>query len=300
MEFKQALANGQNPAGKLKFEGKIKLIAKTNTTLAALSKLKANLLLSVQGPSGNVVTVTKARGKFNTNVTNEAFDFEVRNELPDYLNADSIILNPKNVTLRLDADMTSLPISIKLHNANLTAFFNNAETKNVQMPTTPVFLEKGTTNMLYFFQGDKPYDTQTIAPKATLSNVENLGTLLNNIPNRLRLDFGQGAATLKDEVATIDFTNPYEANVAYKLFVPFTFEKGFQLYYEDYSDEIDWDMEDWTAEHLNAEINGVGLSTIPLDIVLSVEALDKDGKVLPIKFSPVTLQSATNEPKKPL
>lgn len=291
VEFDKALTNGSQPEGTFAIQGKVKIAMLQNNVLPSTSPdLKSEVEMMVNGNSGSNPVVTSARGVFSHSVNCMPFNFDIKKELPDCLNPDSMHLTPTNVTMRLNVDMTQVPVGIVMQNASISA-----ENKSVNLLQEPVTWDKGKENIVYLYQGDTPYDTTPIAATAIRSKMNSFDQLLEHVPDSLTVNFAENDVSLKEETTTVDFGKNYEAKIDYTFFLPFSFHEGFQLYYHNLSSPIDWNMKDWQADKVVMEINATAESTIPLGINLKFEALDKDGNVLPVTLDVSHIKAAENE-----
>lgn len=292
--FDQALANGSQPEGIFKVQGKVKLTLQSNTTLTSSTDLTSEVILTVNGNGTAMPEATSMRGVFSYPVNAGQMSFSIKNELPEGLDPDSLRLTPTNVTVRLNADMTQIPVGFVVQNAEISGKYGTG-TKSESLLQAPITLDKRQGNIVYLYQGNTPYDTEAIAPTAKLAKVNGFDTLLESVPDSLTFKFAQDDVQLKQETTTIEFGKTYDVNVSYKLFVPFAFDKGLKIYYDRSTDSLTWNTNDWKADKLIIEVNGTAESTIPLDIDLQVEALDKDGKVLDLKLDGIHVNASTND-----
>ena len=84
----------------------------------------------------------------------------------------------------------------------------------------------------------------------------------------------------------------YNAKAKYNVFVPFEFNNGFVIVYNDSTDSMKDDLEDYAAEgvRVTADVN----NTIPLDLVATITAVDVDGNPVPgVTFDKANIPAST-------
>lgn len=105
--------------------------------------------------------------------------------------------------------------------------------------------------------------------------VENLNELLMTIPDKICINFAPVTIALKDLVP-----GQYNTKVDYCVDTPLEFLGGSKLIYEDVEDVED-DMDDASDFDAKAiEIQANVVTNLPMDLTLSVDALDRNGRSL--------------------
>lgn len=105
--------------------------------------------------------------------------------------------------------------------------------------------------------------------------VENLNELLMTIPDKICINFAPVTIALKDLVP-----GQYNTQVDYCVDTPLEFLDGSKLIYEDVEDVED-DMDDASDFDAKAiEIQANVVTNLPMDLTLSVDALDRSGRSL--------------------
>lgn len=105
--------------------------------------------------------------------------------------------------------------------------------------------------------------------------VENLNELLMTIPDKICINFAPVTIALKDLVP-----GQYNTQVDYCVDTPLEFLGGSKLIYEDVEDVED-DMDDASDFDAKAiEIQANVVTNLPMDLTLSVDALDRNGRSL--------------------
>ena len=105
--------------------------------------------------------------------------------------------------------------------------------------------------------------------------VENLNELLMTIPDKICINFAPVTIALKDLVP-----GQYNTQVDYCVDTPLEFLDGSKLIYEDVED-VEYDMDDASDFDAKAiEIQANVVTNLPMDLTLSVDALDRSGRSL--------------------
>ena len=163
--------------------------------------------------------------------------------------------------------------------------------KNVVLPQTQVSPNK--RNVVYYSETGTPYDPEvaSIPADAQKAKAENLSDLIEQLPDEIRVDLGNGHLNVQQKPYSITLGKTYKASAEYRVFVPFQFDRGLTIVYNDSTDSMGDDLKDYAAEGI--QIDAVAESTIPLDLVATVTAYDVNGKVIPgIQFDQVKVAAS--------
>lgn len=249
--------------------------------------------------------VYKVKGVFNPEINPENSVIDIKESLPDFLTDDAVVIKASNPTIRFDANLSSIPVGVQLGNESqgrhieLTAE-KGTEQKSVNLPYATI--ENGKVNTIYYYQGSSPYDPagQLIAG-AQQKATPNLGTLIEKLPDQITVKMDGHRLEVKNQEYTVELGRNYNATVNYNVFVPFTFDKGFTIVYNDSTDSMNDDLKKYAAKGI--EIKAEAQNAVPLDLVVGIEAKDVNGQVIDgIKFNDVTVPAgpdtydAQNEP----
>lgn len=277
LRFANGITNHTIPTEKYGVSGKLKMGVKELFTINGTPK--ATISLVVKAKDNNpTIAATSVTGIFNPKINPTVSPVDVRKNLPEFLQDSDTRFTISNPTLRFDADLTQIPASILVKNAQLTSSRSDGTSKTAVLAAEGVKLNKNTKSTIYFYEGDAPYDPQK-ANGALLSKSA-LSTLVENIPDVIRVKLDGGAIALTEETATIEMGKSYKAAVNYKLMVPFVFNSGFKINYNEETEPINIDLEDLENENVTLEVKANLLSTIPLALNLSLQPLDEKGKVI--------------------
>lgn len=236
--------------------------------------------------------VHKVKGVFNPEINPENSVIDIKESLPDFLTDDAVVIKASNPTIRFDANLSSIPVGVQLGNEpqgrhiELTAE-KGTEQKSVNLPYATI--ENGKVNTIYYYQGSSPYDPagQLIAG-AQQKATPNLGTLIEKLPDQITVKMDKHRLEVKNQEYTVELGRNYNATVNYNVFVPFTFDKGFTIVYNDSTDSMNDDLKKYAAKGI--EIKAEAQNAVPLDLIVGIEAKDVNGQVIDgIKFNDVTV-----------
>ena len=252
------------------------------------------------------IDVYKVKGVFNPEINPENSVIDIKESLPDFLTDDAVVIKASNPTIRFDADLSSIPVGVQLGNEpqgrhiELTAEKGTEQKKSVELPYATI--ENGKVNTIYYYQGSSPYDPagQLIAD-AQQKATPNLGTLIEKLPDQITVKMDEHRLEVKNQEYTVELGRNYNATVNYNVFVPFTFDKGFTIVYNDSTDSMNDGLKKYAAKGI--EIKAEAQNAVPLDLIVGIEAKDVNGQVIDgIKFNDVIVPAgpdtydAQNEP----
>lgn len=282
---------------RIKMSGHFTVGAKQAFTVTASDNIRLSMdILLGSGVSGQdaTLTVDKVVGKFNPNINPSIESIDIQSQLPDFLQDDEVRIAVANPTLRFDVDMTQIPLSLNFSGKLIAHKGGVANDKTVVLPETgkAEFL-KNKQNYVYFSQESTPYDPTGLIPFAAKHKVSNLGTLIEQLPDYIKVDVSNGQIKVKDEPATIQLGKNYNASLGYKIFVPFQFNNGLKIVYRDSTNSLNDDLKDYQAEGL--AIKATAYSTVPLDLSATVYPVDVNGNEIPgIQVDNVMIKASTD------
>ena len=268
---------------RIKMSGHFTVGAKQAFTVTASDNIRLSMdILLGSGVSGQdaTLTVDKVVGKFNPNINPSIESIDIQSQLPDFLQDDEVRIAVANPTLRFDVNMTQIPVSLDFSGKLIAHKGGVANDKTVVLPETgkAEFL-KNKQNYVYFSQESTPYDPTGLIPFAAKHKVSNLGTLIEQLPDYIKVDVSNGQIKVKDEPATIQLDKNYNASLGYKIFVPFQFNSGLKIVYRDSTNSLNEDLQDYQAEGL--AIKATAYSTVPLDLSATVYPVDVNDNEIP-------------------
>ena len=249
---------------------------------------QASVRLDIQVPN-NVLNINQVTGKFNPAINPDNERIDVSNDLPDFLQDKEVRIVATNPTIRFHANMSTLPVGIDMR-GTLTAvkengaFENGATTKVVKLDKG--VMEMGRDNYVYYCnQGNTPYDPEGAkAGAATVKNTANIGDLITELPDYLEVDLKNNQINVKNEYYTVQLGRDYHVDADYSVFVPFEFDRGLKVVYNDSTESMHSDLKDLSATG-TLEVMADAYNTIPLELLVGLKAVDVDGNELPVEFN---------------
>ncbi len=249
---------------------------------------QASVRLDIKVPN-NVLNISQVTGIFNPAIDPDNERIDVSNDLPDFLQDKEVRIVATNPTIRFHANMSTLPVGIDMR-GTLTAvkengaFENGATTKVVKLDKG--VMEMGRDNYVYYCnQGNTPYDPEGAkAGAATVKNTANIGDLITELPDYLEVDLKNNQINVKNEYYTVQLGRDYHVDADYSVFVPFEFDHGLKVVYNDSTESLHSDLKDLSATG-TLEVMADAYNTIPLELLVGLKAVDVDGNELPVEFN---------------
>lgn len=249
---------------------------------------QASVRLDIKVPN-NVLNISQVTGIFNPAIDPDNERIDVSSDLPDFLQDKEVRIVATNPTIRFHANMSTLPVGIDMR-GTLTAvkengaFENGATTKVVKLDKG--VMEMGRDNYVYYCnQGNTPYDPEGAkAGAATVENTANIGDLITELPDYLEVDLKNNQINVKNEYYTVQLGRDYHVDADYSVFVPFEFDRGLKVVYNDSTESMHSDLKDLSATG-TLEVMADAYNTIPLELLVGLKAVDVDGNELPVEFN---------------
>lgn len=252
----------------------------------------ADIELSLDLANSNVVNVEKVRGRFCPAINPDVETIEVGSSLPDFLQDDAVRISVANPTLKFMANMEKTPVSLNI-GASLTSEKSGVDgfSRTVVLPSAP--LVTGVENTIYYHQASSPYDPEGVSAGATTRQVENLSSLVEQLPEHITVDMTGGRLSVADEFFAIELGRDYSATANYNVYVPFEFSNGLTIVYNDSTESMLEDLEDYTAEGVKA--CATVENTIPLALQATITPYDTNGNILSgVSFSDALIAASTD------
>ena len=251
---------------------------------------QASVRLDIKVPN-NKLNISQVTGIFNPAIDPDNERIDVSNDLPDFLQDKEVRIVATNPTIRFHANMSTLPVGIDMR-GTLTAvkengaFENGATTKVVKLDKG--VMEMGRDNYVYYCnQGNTPYDPEGAkAGAATVKNTANIGDLITELPDYLEVDLKNNQINVKNEYYTVQLGRDYHVDADYSVFVPFEFDRGLKVVYNDSTESMHSDLKDLSATG-TLEVMADAYNTIPLELLVGLKAVDVDGNEVPVEFNTV-------------
>lgn len=249
---------------------------------------QASVRLDIKVPN-NKLNISQVTGIFNPAIDPDNERIDVSSDLPDFLQDKDVRIVATNPTIRFHANMSTLPVGIDM-SGTLTAvkengaFENGATTKVVKLDKG--VMEMGRDNYVYYCnQGNTPYDPEGAkAGAATVKNTANIGDLITELPDYLEVDLKNNQINVKNEYYTVQLGRDYHVDADYSVFVPFEFDRGLKVVYNDSTESMHSDLKDLSATG-TLEVMADAYNTIPLELLVGLKAVDVDGNEVPVEFN---------------
>lgn len=259
---------------------------------------QASVRLDIKVPN-NKLNISQVTGIFNPAIDPDNERIDVSNDLPDFLQDKEVRIVATNPTIRFHANMSTLPVGIDMR-GTLTAvkengaFENGATTKVVKLDKG--VMEMGRDNYVYYCnQGNTPYDPEGAkAGAATVKNTANIGDLITELPDYLEVNLKNNQINVKNEYYTVQLGRDYHVDADYSVFVPFEFDRGLKVVYNDSTESMHSDLKDLSATG-TLEVVADAYNTIPLELLVGLKAIDVDGNELPVEFNTVEAHVAPGD-----
>lgn len=285
-------------SGNVQFSADVTYVNNSGSAIQWKTTDYADVKLNVNIGTGNstkdyALNITNVTGKFNPAINPAVHTINIKEDLPDFLNDNDVALDVSNPTVRLESDLTKIPVGV-IVGCDMTAKKANAKDVTVKIPQS-VTLDKLKKDTAYFYQGDAPYDPENLN-KVTTSNkliVDKLHTLVSNVPDMIICNMQNGKITVQKNEYTVELGKKYAGTIAYNIFVPFKFNNGLSIAYKDSTNSLNSDLKKYSAKGITLTTDAQ--NTIPLDLKVTIEAIGLDGKTIKgIKFNEVTVPASTD------
>lgn len=241
------------------------------------------------------VELDKVQGVFQPHVDVPRIDpIVLGDELPDFLRNEEVRINVANPTLKFNVDMREIPMSLQftgeLEGEYAPGAGNNKKPVQIKDGNSPIVLNKEKEQYIYFFDNGTPYDPdRDVAPEDGKYPIEGLAELVSVLPERIHVRMND-VSVKPNELNTIRLDERYSALVDYDVLLPFEVNKGMKIVYNDSITGMHEDLQDYEADGL--VITADMASTIPLELLATIEPIGLDGKVIPS----IRVESATVAP----
>ena len=240
------------------------------------------LTIEVDGSTTGELTLAEVEGKFSPAIEPTVDPIRISDDLPDFLDDDRVRITVNNPTVRFDVDMQQIPVDLNF-SATANGITDGAQTASVDLPAQGrQQLTQNRLNTIYFYQGSEPFDIDAKPADAVLSRVDNLSTLVEQIPDEIQIDLGNAVnrkIEVQDNFYTIELGRSYRAGADYKVLVPLTFDAGLNIVYKDSVDDMNSDLQDYEADGFT--VTATATNTIPLQLLVTAKAYDTEGREIP-------------------
>lgn len=286
------------PETGVSLSGNFKIYATHAFTPAADSKLTLHVYIHMgnQLSGRSEVHFADVTGRFDPQIAPNINRINIKDNLPDFLSSDDVNINVANPTLKFTADMTNVPVSIDF-SAGMRAEKNGTETARIDLPATgKAKLLKAQQNHIYFYEDADagPYSPAAIEANAAKHQVDNIRNLITHLPDFITVDLKENRRVrLADEDATITLNHTYTSDMGYNLYVPFTFNRGLNIVYNDSVTGMNKGLKDYEADGLT--VTASIFNAVPLTLNATAIPVDVNGQVI----NDISVTSANVLPARP-
>lgn len=257
--------------GKFRLESKIKSYGDVSIESSGItSGTTANVTLGTTSVV-RAASIDAVTGIVNPEINIESTSFAI-NGIPDFLKEPGNCLDIENPRIVLEITNTS-GVAINI-NGLLTARESDGTTHSAGVGsvygTDEVVVAPNATTRIMVSRIATPTDgyVNIVQPK--------LGELLLTIPEEIV--FGDIDAKAVQQPAVIELGRSYDFGTDYKAIIPLAFGPDMTLHYTE--TEADWgeDLSQYSFKRVEARV--VAISTIPMDLKPTVQALDNKGEII--------------------
>lgn len=272
------------PNTEVSLSGDFKVSASRAFTPTTGSKLTLHVYLHMGNTlvGQNEVVFDNVTGRFDPDIAPTIESINIKDNLPDFLDSDDVTIQVANPTLKFMADLSNVPASIEF-NAGLKANKKDGTVAaSVNLPASGnATLLKEKKNHVYFYEDAAagPYSPAAIEATAKKFQVDGISSLITKLPDNISVDLKENRRVkLVDEDVTIQLGRTYNSDMSYDLYVPFTFNNGLNIVYNDSVTGMNKDLKDYEADGLVVTANI--FNAVPLDLTATVIPVDVNGRVI--------------------
>ncbi len=271
-----------NIAGNYAVKGSFSVKAAEGFTLKSGDETTIRVIVKVgkQSSSDKVrISFSEVEGVFNPTINPNISPINIGSDVPDFLTDPEVCIMAANPTFRLNVDMSQVPVDLTLW-GNLYGVKGNSNIAEVRLPSENLVALNGQQqSVIYFCQEATPFDPNGVEESAAIYNVNNLNDVVKTIPDKIRVDMNNGKICLTDELSKIALGRTYNASLNYNVYVPFKFNSGLKIVYDETIEDMNADLKDLAAE--GAEVTAIIDNKVPLALQLKAIPLDTRGKEIP-------------------
>lgn len=253
--------------GHLVIADAIKISGTSTTAGGSAIQMIMNTEFKIDG-----IQLTQVTAKVDPEI-NVSIDPIAINNLPDFLKDEQVRIDMTDPKIYLTVSNTS-PVEINFSGV-LKSYKNGQLIASVPVGQAP---------NLITIPGDQPNDyiiclhrlNEDVEGADACVTVENLNDLIETIPDEIRMDNIEAKAA--DKRCTIVLGSTYNVKTDYEINAPLQFNEGTNIVYSDILNDWNKDIKDLSVKELVVSMEAT--NTIPLTMDMTVNAIDKDGKVL--------------------
>ncbi|MDR0961950.1 MAG: hypothetical protein LBM62_05255 [Mediterranea sp.] len=283
--FGEAIANGMLSAKQeVSMSGSFTLNATEAFVLRKDDKVNIKLIVE----TGNI-EVQSIEGIVDPEINPTVDPIKIADDVPDFLQDPEVSLEMNNPTIKITITGDERPIPL-LFRASLYAETDGKTVGDtVSLPTEGSDeIAMGSNQTLYYYQGKAPFDPNGFVPETSiLRPVDNIGALIRKLPDYVRIDLSHGNIhSDNSRMHSIEPGRNFEVQMDYEVLVPFSFDKGLEIVYNDTIGNLHKDLENYQAEGLT--VTATAVSTVPLDLGLTLTPVGVGGEDLTGKIEKIS------------
>lgn len=270
--FGQKVVNGEVTQSALtNISGDITIATNGTVNISEGETAKAHFVISISQISPIQIT-----GLVNPSINPTVDPINISSELPDFLKDDAVQLSVTSPTVKFTIAGENIPVPL-LFCGVLNSIKKNQTLATASIPESGrVTINKNAQSEFYFSQTGTPFDPLGKDASAQNETVSKLNTLIKTIPDNIQVDLDNGKITTdKSSEHSIELGKAYSANINYEVLVPFQFDKGLTIVYNDSVSDLNKDLKNYLADGVT--ITADALNTIPLNLNLDLIPCDVDG-----------------------
>lgn len=240
---------------------------------------EANITLVTSTEVAKGAEIISVTGIVDPEIDIEPTSFTI-SDIPDFLSNDENSLDIENPRITFTVTNDS-PLSLEV-NGKLTAYIDRDATSSAdigeQYGTKPIIVPPSATTVFTIsrvaINAADPYNI--VVPE--------LGDIIKTIPDEIR--FHSISCKAIQEPATYALGHKYSFTAEYQAIIPLAFGPDMTLHYTE--DQTGWDSDLEKYNFKEVDVTFTALNTLPLEMVPSAIALDRNGNEIPTIKAVVT------------
>lgn len=270
------LATGQGlyEPGKFRLDTKIVTQGSAVFKSTAIPTGQTEMLNFLVSPSISNAKILKVDGTVSPDVTIKPSTFSISG-IPDWLSGTKNNLDLSNPQIQLVINNTS-PVEYTI-NASITAYDNKNQPHKIYIGqdhgTDAIVVHGNTTSSICLSRTGAGYMTGN---KVQQVAVPQLAEIIETVPKKIVLD--DVTVKASDKEYTFELGSNYDFDIKYKVVAPLAFGRDLKLSYSSWDKGWGTDLDKYNFKQaiVTVEVE----STVPLDMIPTVQAIDAQTKVL--------------------
>jgi hypothetical protein len=251
-----------------------------------------NVKLLVQPGTFSIATI---QGTVDPDISPTVNPIKIAGDVPDFMRDPDVVLEVNNPTIKISIGGDDRPIPL-LFRSEVYAETDGEAGMRVPLPAadyTPI--PTGGSQTYYYYQGNAPFDPAGIdVPDEHLFPMYDFNTVIRKLPDQVNMYLKEGnIQSDKSRLHTIRPGSSFDVHLDYRILIPFRFDRGLRIVYNDSIDDLHKDLHKYQADGITVTAQAV--NTIPLELKLLLTPRDADGNLLTdeIEEATATIAAAT-------